>query len=115
MLTTALADPNSNCNLNELCGTAPVADAERHDLDGGDVIIDGDILIIRVHDRSRAGTEDHGRRIGIAVEKARIGGALAAADLRIPTGDLLVVIADGRHDWMADRKLGGFRIVADER
>src|SRR2546426_12105962 len=69
---------------------APVADAERIHLDGGDVIVDGDVLVVRMHDRGRAGAEDHRRRIGIAVEEARIRGALAAADLRLAAGDLLV-------------------------
>src|SRR5262245_65525389 len=69
--------------------TAPVADAERHDLDGGQVVVDGYVLVVRMHHRRRAGSEDHGRRICVAVQEASVGGALAAADLGVAAGNLL--------------------------
>src|SRR5262249_61746988 len=58
----------------------PVADAERHNLDRAQIIIDGNVLIVGMHDRGRARSEDHRWGVGIAVEKPRIRRALAAAD-----------------------------------
>src|ERR1700680_509821 len=74
---------------------APVADAERHDLDGGDVVVDGNILVVRMHDCGRARSEDHGWRIGVAVEETRIRRALPPADLGIAAGDLPIILAHG--------------------
>ena len=72
---------------------APVVDAQRHHLDGGDVVVDRHIFVVGVHDRGRAGSEDHGRRVAVAVEEARVGGALTAADPGSLAGDLRVVLA----------------------
>src|SRR4029079_15450417 len=60
--------------------------------------------------RTRA--EDNCRSVGVQVKEARVGGALAAADLRIAPGDLLVVLADGFDDRVASRNLRGLRVVA---
>src|SRR6185295_16497642 len=65
-----------------------------------------------MHDRSRTRAEDDGGSVGVQVEEARVGGALAATDLRIAPGDLLVILADGLDDGVASRNLRGLRVVA---
>src|SRR5262245_34056957 len=93
---------------------APVADAQRDDFDRGEIIIDGNVFVVRVHDSGRAGSEDHGGRISIAVEEARIRRPLAAADLGIAAGHLLIVPADSVDDRVIARNFRRLRVIADE-
>src|SRR5262245_36499443 len=78
------------CAVRWLLHPAPVGDAQGHHLDGGDVVVDRHVLVVRVHDGGRAGAEDHGRRLAVEIEEAGIGSALAAADLGVAPGDLPV-------------------------
>src|SRR5262245_3516402 len=59
---------------------APLADAQRHDLDRGHIVVDGHVLVVGMHHRGRARPEDHGWSIGVTIEKARIRRALPTAD-----------------------------------
>src|SRR5262249_15039026 len=93
---------------------APVADAERHDLDGGQIVVDGHVLVVGMHHRGRARPKDHGRGIAIEVEKTRIGSALPAADLGLPAANLRVVLAYGLNDRMIARDFRSVRVVAYE-
>src|SRR4029450_3463839 len=77
---------------------APIADAQRYDFDRGEIIIDVNVFAFPVQESGRAASEDHRGCIGIPVEEARIRGALAAADLGIAAGHLLVISADRFHD-----------------
>src|SRR6202023_1947479 len=90
------------------------ADAQRHDFDGGHVIIDGDVFVVRMHDGGGTGAEDDCRRAGIKIEKARIRGTLTAADLGLSASNLFVALANRRNDGMVARNLGGLGIVADK-
>src|SRR5215510_3923042 len=92
----------------------PVADAERHNLDRGQIVVYGNVLVVGMHDRGRARTEDHRRGVRIAVEETRIRGALTATDLGGGAGNLLVVLGDGFHDGMIPRDFGRLRVIPHE-
>src|SRR5215471_16477739 len=98
-MTAMVGRPCNNLSLDArllpTIDATPIADAERHNLDRGQIVVDGNVLIVGVHDRRRPRPEDHGWRVGIAVEEARIRGALTAADLGLAAGHLLVVLGDG--------------------
>jgi hypothetical protein len=74
---------------------APVDDAEGHYLNGCDVVIDGDIFVIGVHDSGRSGAEDDGWRVAVKIEEARVSGTLATADVRLLAMLLRNRISDG--------------------
>src|SRR5437588_12885188 len=67
-----------------------------------------------MHDGGGTGAEDDCRRVGIKIEKARIRGALTAADLGLSASDLFIGLANRRNDGMVARNLGGLGIVADK-
>src|SRR3982074_3599647 len=93
---------------------APIANAERHHLDGRHIVVDRHVLVVRMHDGGRTRAEDDRGRVGIQVEEARISGALPAADLWIAPGDLLVVLADVFDEGVIPRYFRRLRVIPHE-